>query len=240
MGYILLAGGAEFGGQMELADRRAIDLAGGPGAPIRIVPAAAAPDNNHRRAGDKGVKWFNCLGATNVASLPLIDRTSADDPAVVEALMQARLIYLLGGFPRHLAHSLRDSRSWQAIVSAYQAGAVIAGSSAGAMALCDHFYDPNSSQVMQGLELIKDLCILPHHDTFGQEWAATLVKLLPNSSLLGIDEETGVICRVADGLGIVCGKGKLTLYNHGKIENIGPQAEFNLSVLNIDDLPQPY
>ena len=38
MGYILLEGGAEFGGEMAAADRRAIELAGGPGAPIGIIP----------------------------------------------------------------------------------------------------------------------------------------------------------------------------------------------------------
>ena len=57
MGHILLAGGAEFGGQMAAADRRAIELAGGPTAPIAIIPAAAAPDHNHQRAGANGVRW---------------------------------------------------------------------------------------------------------------------------------------------------------------------------------------
>ena len=51
IGHILLAGGAEFGGRMSEPDRRAIELAGGAGAPIRIIPTAAAPDNNYVRAG---------------------------------------------------------------------------------------------------------------------------------------------------------------------------------------------
>jgi len=58
MGVILLAGRAEFGGHMAVADRIAINLAGGPAAPIYIVPTAAAPDNNHIRAGENGVDWF--------------------------------------------------------------------------------------------------------------------------------------------------------------------------------------
>ena len=55
-GYLLLEGGAEFGGRMSEPDRRAIELAGGPGAPISIIPTAAAPDNNHQRAGRNGVR----------------------------------------------------------------------------------------------------------------------------------------------------------------------------------------
>ena len=103
MGFILLEGGAEFSGQMAVPDRLAIQLAGGPDSQISILPTAAAADNNHQRAAQNGVNWFKHLGATNVSSLPLIDNTSANDPAIVQALLQTRLIYLLGGFPRHLA-----------------------------------------------------------------------------------------------------------------------------------------
>ncbi|MEJ2102137.1 MAG: Type 1 glutamine amidotransferase-like domain-containing protein, partial [Desulfobacterales bacterium] len=142
MGYILLAGGAEFGGAMAIADRRAIELAGGVNTRIGIVPAAAAPDKNHERAGRNGVDWFKQLGAVDVAVVPLIDRESADDAAIVEALLESKLIYMLGGFPRHLEQSLTGSKSWQAMMAAHQSGAVIAGSSAGAMILCDHYYDP--------------------------------------------------------------------------------------------------
>ena len=62
MGYLLLAGGAEFSGRMIDADRRAIELAGGNAARIDIIPAAAAPDDNHRRAGQNGIHWFTKLG----------------------------------------------------------------------------------------------------------------------------------------------------------------------------------
>jgi cyanophycinase len=57
-GILLLAGGAEFGGQMAAVDREAIERAGGRDAPIRIIPAAAAPDHNHQRAGRNGERWF--------------------------------------------------------------------------------------------------------------------------------------------------------------------------------------
>ena len=132
MGFILLEGGAEFGGRMAEPDKQAMTLAGGRDAAIKIIPAAAAPDNNHQRAGKNGVDWFRRLGATNVSVLPLIDRSSADASKIIESLINADLIYLLGGFPRYLAEVLNGSDSWQAILNAFQSGAVIAGSSAGA------------------------------------------------------------------------------------------------------------
>jgi len=228
MGYLLLAGGAEFGGRMAEPDRLAMSLAGGPEVSISIIPAAAAPDNNHIRAGRNGVDWFRGLGALHVSALPLIDHASANHPDIVEILEKSRLIYLLGGFPRHLAQSLAGTRGWQAIVAAYEAGAVIAGSSAGAMVLCEHYYDPTSTQVFNGLNLAKGICLLPHHDTFGHTWAPQLARKLPDITLIGIDEETGAIFDAANSRWQVSGKGCITLYRDNKIETFSAQELFSL------------
>jgi cyanophycinase len=230
MGYILLAGGAEFSGRMAKPDRRAIELAGGLDAAISIIPAAAAPDNNHQRAANNGIRWFKKLGAVNVAALPLIDRKSADEPAVIGALQRSKMIYMLGGFPRHLAQSLAGSRSWQAILAAHQAGAVVAGSSAGAMILCDHFYDPYEKNIFDGLGLIPGACILPHHDTFGKSWAPELAQRLPGVLLIGIDEQTGMLNDgpahhwqiYSDGVGGV------TLYKNERQMHVAPDTHFDL------------
>ena len=231
MSTILLAGGAEFSGQMADPDWSAIELAGGPDTPIRIIPTAAAPNNNHERAGKNGVDWFKHLGAADVASLPIIDRASADDPALSTELSRAGLIYLLGGFPRYLAETLAGSRCWQSILAALQTGAIIAGSSAGAMVLCDYFFDPNTSRIREGLNVLKGICILPHHDNFGQTWASRLTKLLPDSILVGIDEGTGVFCNLSGGRGRVRGKGRLTFYNGDRVHRYGPNQEFDISLL---------
>ncbi len=228
MGYILLAGGAEFSGRMAKPDRRAIELAGGYGSSISIIPAAAAPDNNHQRAGQNGVNWFKHLGAVNASALPLIDRASADDPAVVGALRQAKLMYLLGGFPRHLAQSLAGSDSWQAMRAAHQSGAVIAGSSAGAMILCGHYYDPYEKNILSGLGLIPDACILPHHDTFGKSWAPGLAQRLAGVALIGIDEQTGMINDGPTHSWQVYGAGGVTLYKNDRQTHFASGKRFEL------------
>ena len=218
-GYLLLEGGAEFGGQMSEPDRRAIELAGGPEASISIIPTAAAPDNNHQRAGRNGVNWFKSLGATQVESLPLIDKASANDPAIVNAISHSRLIYMLGGFTGFLGETLKHSASWQAIFQAYSNGAVIAGSSAGAMVMCQHYFDPGKRRVVEGLGLLLNTCVLPHHNTFGRGWAQQLASLLPGVVLLGIDERTGMIDDGQEGRKIgwrVYGQGAITLYRKGQ------------------------
>lgn len=228
MGYILLEGGAEFGGQMEIPDRRALALAGGSGVRVSIIPTAAAPDNNHERAGQNGVRWFQGLGATLVTSLPLIDRASANTPDIAEALGQSRLIYMLGGFPHHLGQSLIDSHAWDAMLNAYEDGAVIAGSSAGAMVLCEAYYDPKGGTVHQGLGLVPGVCVMPHHDTFGEGWAPELRRLVPDVVLIGIDEETGMLGSTPQGTWEVRGKGAVTLYRQDQRSIYGPGQTFKL------------
>jgi cyanophycinase len=229
MGHILLEGGAEFGGKMAQADLRALALAGGRDARISIIPAAAAPDNNHERAGQNGVRWFKHLGATHVTALPLIDRASANEEDVAEALGLSRFIYMLGGFPHYLAQTLLGSLSWQAILGAYQKGAVIAGSSAGAMGLCEYYYDPSSGNVVKGLNLLSGACIIPHHNTFGQAWAAPLVQMRPEVLFIGIDEETGMIDDGPKGKWRIYGKGTVTLYHHHKCKRYSAGEVFSLS-----------
>ena len=218
-GYLLLEGGAEFGGQMAEPDRRAIALAGGSAAQISIIPTAAAPDNNYRRAGENGVRWFQSLGATNVAWVPLIDRASANDPGIADTLSRARLVYMLGGFPGYLGETLKDSTCWQAVLRAYEHGAVIAGSSAGAMVMCQYYSDPRKGGVVEGLGLVPNTCVLPHHNTFGKRWAPLLAEDLPGVTLLGIDEYTGMLDDGDAGRTRgwrVYGAGAVTIYRAGE------------------------
>ena len=211
MGYLVLEGGAEFGGNMSAPDLRAIELAGGFDAPICIIPTAAAADDNHQRAGNNGLRWFQSLGATNVFTADVTDSKSANDTSLAASIRTSRLIYLLGGFPRYLEQTLANSLCWQAALDAYTEGAVIAGSSAGAMVLCEYYFDPNEKKVMRGLNLIPSACVLPHHNNFGKSWAQQLIRDLPNSALLGIDERTGMVSDM-DGGWQVYGAGEVTLY----------------------------
>ncbi len=226
MGYLLLEGGAEFGGRMSEPDLHAIELAGGFDSPICIIPTAAAPDNNHKRAGDHGIHWFKGLGAKNVFTADVIDSTSANDESMAASIRTSRLIYLLGGFPRHLGATLANSACWHAALEAYQQGAVIAGSSAGAMVLCEHYYDPYEKKLLRGLNLILNACVLPHHNNFGKAWAKQLAQLLPNATLIGIDEQTGMM-NDGNGEWQVYGAGEITLYRGLQIKSHGRGETFS-------------
>jgi cyanophycinase len=227
MGTLLLAGGAEFSGQMSEPDLRAIELAGGMDALICIIPTAAAPDNNHQRAGNNGIRWFQSLGAKNVSSVGVIDRASANNSSLATSIRASSLIYLLGGFPRYLGETLANSNCWHAMLDAYKQGAIIAGSSAGAMVLCEYYYDPYEKKLLRGLNLIPNACVLPHYNNLGRAWATQLLQLLPDATLIGIDEHTGVINDL-ENKWHVHGAGKVTIYKAGQIQSHARSKVFSL------------
>jgi cyanophycinase len=227
MGHLLLAGGAEFGGRMSEPDLRTIELAGGFDAPICIIPTAAAPDKNHKRAGNNGIRWFQSLGAKDVLAVDVIDSTSANDPTLAALIRRSRLIYLLGGFPRHLGETLANSACWDAALDAHKDGAVIAGSSAGAMVLCEYYYDPYEKKLLRGLNLIPNSCVLPHHNNFGKSWVGQLLQALPNVTLIGIDERTGMVNDM-DGIWHIHGAGEVTLYRGGRVTVIAAGESMRL------------
>jgi cyanophycinase len=210
---LLIEGGNEFRGAMEEADRAALRAAG-PG-PVLIVPAAAAAEGGQIQAGSNGVRWFKELGAADVRSTGWIDGSSQEATAVAAAVEASRFIFLPGGSPRYLAGALQGSRVWAAMRGALAAGAVLGGSSAGAMVLCEAYYDPSTGRVIPGLNLLPKICILPHHDTFGRGWAPHIERQTKGVLPVGIDEETGMMNDGPGGLWTVYGKGAVTLHGPG-------------------------
>ena len=135
---------------------------------------------------------------------------------------------MLGGFPRYLADVLQDSRAWRAIRAALDNGAVVAGSSAGAMVLCEFLYDPAQRLVGKGLGVVAQACVVPHFNNFGRQWIDPLQKQLPQATLIGIDEKTAAINDGPDRSWSVYGPGKITLFSHRRQERYGAGSCFEL------------
>jgi len=113
-------------------------------------------------------------------------------------------------------------------LEAYNNGAVIGGSSAGAMVLCQHYYDPYTQSLVDGLNLLPQAGVIPHHNTSGRSWASRLADRLPGVLLIGIDEQTGTIDDAEADRWNVYGKGTITLYEDGKPVTYRPGESFFL------------
>src|SRR4029453_4302424 len=109
--------------------QRAAGRGAGPGGGGRTGVRAG-----HRGGGGEAGRWVGSLGL-GVEELPATRRSDAKDSANAARARQGRFFYLVGGDPGLVPKVLADTRLWNAIVAAWQEGAALAGSSAGAMAL---------------------------------------------------------------------------------------------------------
>ena len=180
---------------------------------VLVLPTAAAYEHPER-AVETAEQWFAGLGA-KVRGLMVLARPDAEQEANVAAIRDARFIYLSGGSPLHLRSVLKDSAAWDALCQAWQGGAVLAGSSAGAMALCDPMVDPRGGAFTLGLGLLAQVAIIPHHNTWSEEKAKRTITLAPKGlPIVGIDERTALI-RSVDGAWSVAGVGGVVVFQNG-------------------------
>ena len=141
-------------------------IAGRPPRYVQLPTAAGqeGPGSLSRWVG-LGAEQAQRLGVEAVPVMA-IDRETADDPALADLVQGAGLIYLSGGSPPYVADTLRDTRVWSAIRREWEAGAALAGCSAGAIALTD--WVPNirapEAPAREGLGVVKGVRVLPHFD----------------------------------------------------------------------------
>ena len=180
---------------------------------VVVLPTAAAYEHPER-AVETAEQWFSSLGA-KARGLMVLARPDAENEASAAALRDARFIYLSGGSPLHLRSVLKDSPAWYALFEAWQGGAVLAGSSAGAMALCDPMVDPRGGAFTLGLGLLAQVAIIPHHDTWSPEKAKRTITLAPPGlPVVAIDERTALI-RGREGGWTVEGAGNVVVFVDG-------------------------
>lgn len=210
-GTLALVGGGEWREGCDF-DRELLEVSGA--TEVLVLPTAAAfeaPD----KAVATAVRWFEGLGAT-VRGLDVLERHDATDAANAKAVRDAPFTYLSGGSPLHLRSVLKETAVWEALRAAWHAGAVLAGSSAGAMVLCDPMVDPRGGAFTVGLGLVENLAVVPHApaEGFAREHERTLDLATPGLLVAGIDERTAL---VRDGAGTwrCAGAGSAVVWRDG-------------------------
>jgi cyanophycinase len=206
-----MVGGAEWRDGCTF-DAELLELSGG--KDVLVLPTAAAYEHPER-AVEWATKWFKGIGG-KVRGLMVLRRPDAEEKANADAVREARFIYLGGGSPLHLRSVLKESALWEALQEAWRAGAVVAGSSAGAMVLGDPMIDPRGGAFTLGLGMVEQLAFLPHTDTWSPEKAHRTVKLAPDGlPIVAVDERTAII-RNADGEWRVAGAGGAKVWLNGE------------------------
>ncbi|MHB1929664.1 MAG: Type 1 glutamine amidotransferase-like domain-containing protein [Acidimicrobiales bacterium] len=193
---------------------------------VLVLPTAAAYEHP-QRAVEAARSWFERIGAP-VRGLMVLGRADAEDPAHTAAVRDARLVYLGGGSPLHLRSVLKDSAVWEALVAAWRSGAVVAGSSAGAMVLGDPMVDPRGGALTLGLGLVPGLAVMPHSDLWSQDKARRTVQLATGDlRIAAVDERTALI-REPGGAWRAAGAGGVAFYVEGEERGVDSLAGLGL------------
>ncbi len=209
-GALALVGGGEWREGCTF-DAQLLEASGG--REVLVLPTAAAYEHPER-AVESAARWFEPLGAT-VRGLPVLRRPDAEDHAHVTAVKEARFIYIGGGSPLHLRSVLKSSALWQALVAAWNEGAVLAGSSAGAMVITDPMVDPRGGAFTLGLGLVSQLAVIPHADSWSHEKSHRTITLAPSDlPVAAIDERTALVLD-HDGGWSASGAGRVTVWMNG-------------------------
>ena len=202
-GPVALVGAGEFLPTMSEFDASLLATTGVARPRVAILPTAAYPDGEvvFQRWAAMGVSHFAALGA-EVEPVLVRDRAAADDPAAAQAVGEADLIYLSGGKPAYLVGALNGTAVGTALTAAHDRGAVLAGCSAGAMALASHAFDfrvklvPFPLRWGSGLGFADRVSVVPHYDAWPEPFSALIALQAPRGAVvLGIDEDTAVVGR---------------------------------------------
>jgi cyanophycinase len=210
-GCLALVGGAEWREGCDF-DRDLLESSGSDA--VVVLPTGAAYEHPDRLV-DTATSWFATLGA-KVEPVMALDRSGANDPGHVDTVRRARFVYLAGTSPMHLRSVLLHSPLWEALVAAWQDGATLAGTSAGASVLCDPMVDPRGGAFTLGLGLIGELALIPHADHWSDDkWHRTLQLAQAGLPVVGIDERTALV-REPDGTWRAAGAGTVRVWTDGE------------------------
>jgi cyanophycinase len=205
-GAIALVGSGEYLDFMNSTDTYLLETLGGASsARVALLPTASGLETDGPKYWNElGLSHFKKLGVSDIRATRIIDSDSVSDLNQLALLRDADFYYYSGGNPQHTIDTMRGSPAWEIIYSAYQHGAVLAGCSAGAMAL--GAYTISIRQMMSGgqpdwvpsLGVVPNVIVFPHFDRMASfidnDTFQMLLSTLPEGIVVvGVDENTALV-----------------------------------------------
>ena len=194
---LLIIGGAEDKIGRVTILRRFVRLAGGRKSNIVVIPTASSLASEVIEVYST---VFSRLGCPEVSSVDPQTRLESSSRELVERIDNATGVFISGGNQLKLSQLIVGTPLGDAMLRAYERGAVIAGTSAGASIMSQFMISmgeegvtprQRSSQLTQGLGLVPGVIIDQHFDQrsrYGR--LLSLVAGSPSLLGMGIDEDT--------------------------------------------------
>lgn len=228
-GAIALVGSGEYLDVMNVTDAYLLETLGGASnVRVALLPTASGLEaEGPTYWNDLGLAHFQQLGVKDIRATSIIDRKSANDPDQLALLRDVNFFYMSGGNPQHTIETLRDSPALVIMLAAHKQGAILAGCSAGAMALSA--YTIALRQMMVGgkpawvpsLAVVPNVVVFPHFDRMAnfidQVVFQELLSTLPTGIIaVGVDENTALVrIDAAAGRWQVMGQQTVKVYQKG-------------------------
>lgn len=221
-GWIIPIGGAEEKENSPVILQRFVDLAGGDGADIVVIPTAS----QLRDTGPRYERIFGELGAGRVQAIDFDTRRDADEPGRIERIQRATGIFFTGGNQLRLTTLIGGTPVAKAIRVRNAAGVPVAGTSAGAAFISEHmiaFGEEGSTpragsvRLAPGLGLTNRFVIDQHfrqRDRLGRLLAALAFN--PFAVGIGLDEDTAAFI-APDNTVHVEGSGGITVVDAAEV-----------------------
>jgi cyanophycinase len=223
-GTVIVIGGAEDKVRDRVILNRFVALAGGPDATIVVVSTASALG---QEAGERYCDVFRSLGVRRARSLHAMTRAQANDETFALAIGDATGVFLTGGNQLRLSSTIGGTRLAETILERFRAGAVVAGTSAGASAMSTHMIAFGASgatpkqrmaTIAAGLGVLPGV-IVDQHFQQRNRLGRLLSLIAQNPSLLGlgVDEDTAGVVG-PDHVMEVIGRGSITVVDGAAAE----------------------
>ena len=179
--------------------KRFIDLAGGPDAPIVIIPTAGEDDEYDNYWS--GLKQWRENGARNLAVIHTRDRKIADTDAFVKPIKTARGVFFGGGRQWRLADAYLNTLTQKEIQGVLNRGGVVGGSSAGASILSSFMVrgDTKGNETMigdhtVGMGFLKNAAVDQHVLRRNRQFdMLEVIDKHPELLGISIDENTAIV-----------------------------------------------
>lgn len=196
-GSLIIIGGGKVGPDIWA---RFIELAGGEGASIVVIPTANE-DNSIQNGTSPEKEQLQRLGVENVTVLHTRDRKQADNPDFVAPLRKATGVWFTGGRHWRLADSYLNTLAHREFKALLARGGVIAGTSAGATIQGSFMVrgDTKGNTLMigdhtEGLDFIHNVTIDQHLLVRNRQFdLIEVIRQKPDLLGIGIDESTAIV-----------------------------------------------
>lgn len=219
--------------------------AGGPDAHIVVIPTASSIPVE---VGENYLDAFATLGCKKVKVLNIRTKKDSENPDFISAVKEANCVMFSGGDQSKITDRIGGSSIHNILLNRYrnEVGFVIAGTSAGAMAMAQKMISGGSAtesfvkgavNMYNGLGLIPELIIDTHfiqRGRFGR--VSEAVAKFPKRIGIGLAEDTGLIIKnnfaevIGSGMVIVFDPRKLKHNNEKILKQGTPMSLTNLKV----------